>query len=66
MSKVKKVLFVFVCLSVFALGCKQQEVAAPVATEEVAPVATETAPAAVATSTETAVTPEATQAVAGK
>lgn len=62
----KKALFVFVCLSVFALvGCKQEEVAAPVATEEVAPVATETTTTVVATSTETVVTPEAA-AVAGK
>lgn len=60
----KKALFVFVCLSVFALGCKQEEVAAPVATEEVAPVATETTTTVVVTSTETVVTPEAA-AVAG-
>ncbi|MDD5021719.1 MAG: hypothetical protein PHR82_06225 [Endomicrobiaceae bacterium] len=62
----KKVLFVFVCLSLFALGCKQQEVAVPVATEEVAVETTETTTPEVATSTETAVTPEATQAVEGK
>jgi len=60
---VKKVLFVFVCLSLFALGCKQAEVAAPVVTEEVAVETTETTTPEVATSTETAVTPEATQAV---
>jgi hypothetical protein len=57
---VKKVLFVFVCLSLFALGCKKAEVVAPVATEEVAVETTETT-TEVATSTETAVTPEATQ-----
>jgi len=62
---VKKALFAFVCLSLFVLGCKQEEIAAPVATEEVAPVAVETAPEAVATSTETVVTPAVEQPATG-
>ncbi len=62
----KKALFAFVCLSLFVLGCKQEEVAAPVATEEVSAAATtENTTPEVAASTETAVTPEATQPAAG-
>jgi len=51
---VKKALFAFFCLSLFVLGCKKEEVAAPVATEEVAVAAADTTvPADVAASTET-------------
>lgn len=55
----KKALFAFVCLSLFVLGCKQEEAAAPVVTEEVAVVETATTTPEVATSTETVVAPEA-------
>jgi outer membrane lipoprotein-sorting protein len=61
---VKKALFAFVCLSLFVLGCKQEEAAAPVTTEEVAVAETAATTPEVATSTETVVAPEAA-AVAG-